>query len=80
MFGDLPATRNKLGERISDSLSVRWMRGVLTLATERLEQVPDPPMTAGARWLGKLTKLSDARLSDLIEAGKAASNRRLRWN
>jgi hypothetical protein len=80
IYGELPATREKGAGRIPNSPAVRWMRDLLRLATDRLAHADDPRLVAGAHRLGYLAELSDARLTDLIEKGKAAAGGRFRKN
>ena len=80
VYGELPPTRDKVGGRIPNSPAIRWMRDLFRLATERLADTKDPRLIAGAHRLGYFAELSDARLSDLVEKGKAAAGRHFRKN
>jgi hypothetical protein len=80
VFGALPVTRNKLANRSLDEPSVRWVRRVLAVAACRLQRMEYPQTVDAADRLGKLSRLSEARLGDFLEVARAKANRRLREN
>jgi hypothetical protein len=80
LTGGFPVTRDKLGQRLPNPTSVRWLRHVIVTAADRLARENDSLMIAGSGWLKRMTELSDASLADFIESGNAAAKRSLRGN